>query len=236
MFMKRKMLACAIALSVACSILALLSGCGSAAQSATGEQIISFWSSNTTSTSSNSWIPLSIPAAATLALLTFMNVYNDFFWPLVSSTSLQMRTLTEAPTPYSLIKRDVERKILPYCQQHRIGMIVYSPMQSGLLTGSMTPERVKSLPADDWRKHDSEFQEPRLLRNLELVNRLCEIGKRHGKSAGEVAIAWTLHNPAVSGAIVGGRRPDQIERNIGAADLSLDQHEIDSLETLVKIS
>lgn len=136
--------------------------------------------------------------------------------------------------PYSLIKRDVEREILPFCQQHHIGVIVYSPMQSGLLTGVMTPERVKNLPDDDWRKRDPEFQETRISRHLELVNLLREIGRKYDKSAGEVAIAWTLHHPAVTGAIVGGRRPEQVERNIGAAMFHLDQSDINSIEAFVQ--
>jgi aryl-alcohol dehydrogenase-like predicted oxidoreductase len=136
--------------------------------------------------------------------------------------------------PYSLIKRDVEREILPFCQQHHIGVIVYSPMQSGLLTGAMTPERVKNLPDDDWRKRDPEFQETRISRHLELVNLLREIGRKYDKSAGEVAIAWTLHHPAVTGAIVGGRRPEQVERNIGAAMFHLDQSDINSIEAFVQ--
>jgi aryl-alcohol dehydrogenase-like predicted oxidoreductase len=118
--------------------------------------------------------------------------------------------------------------------EHNIGVIVYSPMNSGLLTGAITPERVINLPEDDWRKRDAEFQEPRLSRNLKLVDLLREIGKQHDKSPGEVAIAWALHHPAVTGAIVGGRRPDQVERNIGAADLRLSQEEIDKIEAFVQ--
>lgn len=136
--------------------------------------------------------------------------------------------------PYSLIKRDVEREILPFCQQHHIGVIVYSPMQSGLLTGAMTPERVNNLPDDDWRKRDPEFQEPRISRHLKLVDLLGGIGRKYGKSAGEVAIAWTLHHAAVTGAIVGGRRPEQVERNIGAAKFDLDQSDVDSIESFVQ--
>lgn len=132
--------------------------------------------------------------------------------------------------PYSLLKRDVEAEILPFAREHSIGVIVYSPMYSGLLTGAMTRERIANLPADDWRKHDTQFQEPQLSRNLQLVERLRAIGSRHGRSPGEVAIAWTLQNPAVTAAIVGGRSPAQVEGIIGAADLHLDAEDMRQIE------
>jgi len=132
--------------------------------------------------------------------------------------------------PYSLVKRDVEDAILPYCHRHRIGVIVYAPMQSGLLTGTMTRERAAALPTNDWRSRNPEFKEPKLTRNLELVERLRAVGARHGRSAGEVAIAWTLHNPAVTGAIVGGRSAQQVEGIIGAAQLNLSETEVFELE------
>lgn len=136
--------------------------------------------------------------------------------------------------PYSLIKRAVEQEILPYCQEHHIGVIVYSPMQSGLLTGAITPERVKNLPEDDWRRTNEEFNEPRLSRNLKLVDLLREIGKQHGKSPAEVAIAWTLRHPAVTAAIVGGRRPEQVERIIGADDFRLNREEVSRIEAFIR--
>lgn len=123
--------------------------------------------------------------------------------------------------PYSLVKPDVEQDILPYCLEHNIGVIVYSPMMSGLLSGKMTPERVKELPEDDWRKRNPEFQEPRLTRHLELANTLQEIGFPYNRSTAEVAIAWTLMNPAVTAAIVGGRHPQQVDEIIGAAEFRL---------------
>ncbi len=123
--------------------------------------------------------------------------------------------------PYSLLKREVEPAILPYAQQHEIGVIVYSPMYSGLLTGAITTDRVARMPDDDWRKRDPNFQPPRLAANLALVERLRAIGQRHGRSPGEVAIAWTLHNPAVTAAIVGGRSPEQVAGVIGAGDFRL---------------
>ena len=135
--------------------------------------------------------------------------------------------------PYSIIQPDVEREILPYVEQQRIGVIVYSPMASGLLTGAMTAERVAAMPADDWRKRDPEFQEPRLTRNLALVQELRRIGERHGRSPGEVAIAWTLRHPAVTGAIVGARSPEQVAGVIGAADFRLSPSEIEEISAFV---
>ena len=131
--------------------------------------------------------------------------------------------------PYNMLNRGVEEEILPYCAEHDIGVIVYSPMRSGLLTGKMTPERVANLPSDDWRRNADDFQEPRLSRNLELVELLEEIGAEHGRSPGEVAIAWTLRHPAVTAAIVGGRRPDQVDGIIGAAELRLSEDELDRI-------
>src|SRR5689334_18939405 len=123
--------------------------------------------------------------------------------------------------PYSLIARDVEDEILPFAKQQGIGVIVYSPMGSGLLTGKMTRERIESLPDDDWRKQSPEFREPRLSKHLELVERLEAVAERHGVTPGAVAVAWTLRNPAVDGAIVGFRRPDQVDPIVAAADLEL---------------
>jgi aryl-alcohol dehydrogenase-like predicted oxidoreductase len=132
--------------------------------------------------------------------------------------------------PYSLIDRDIEKEILPYCQQNNIGVIVYSPMASGLLTGRMTRERIAHLPEDDWRKRNPEYQEPRLSRNLMLAELLADIGKQHNVTAGVVAIAWTLHNPAVTAAIVGARRPSQIEELAPAVDFRLSESEFARIE------
>ncbi|ACF10684.1 aldo/keto reductase [Chlorobaculum parvum NCIB 8327] len=132
--------------------------------------------------------------------------------------------------PYSMLRRAIETEILPYCEQHDIGVIVYSPMLSGMLTGAMTRERALNLPADDWRRNNKEFQEPRLSANLELVELLSRIGKQHDASPGEVAIAWTLRHPAVTAAIVGGRTAAQVEGTTGAADLALSEREIAEIE------
>jgi aryl-alcohol dehydrogenase-like predicted oxidoreductase len=131
---------------------------------------------------------------------------------------------------YSLIERDIERQTLPYCQSAGIGVIVYSPMASGMLTGSMTRERIEQMPDDDWRKDDERFQEPRLTENLELVERLKVVAEAHGTIPGAVAIAWALRNPAVDGAIVGFRSPAQVDPLIPAANLELSDEEIATIE------
>ncbi len=132
--------------------------------------------------------------------------------------------------PYSLVRREVEQKLLSYCRAHEIGVIVYSPMASGLLTGAMTRERAAKLPESDWRSRDPEFREPKLSQNLALVERLREVGERHGRPPGQVAIAWALRNPAVTGAIVGARNAKQVEGNVGAAELQLSEEEVAKIE------
>lgn len=138
--------------------------------------------------------------------------------------------ITSLQPPYSLVHRQVEQAILPFCRAEELGVIVYSPMASGLLTGAMTRERADALPMSDWRSRDVEFQEPRLSKNLALVGRLREVGERHGRPPGQIAIAWTLQNPAVAGAIVGARNAKQVEGNVGAASLSLTDEEIAEIE------
>jgi len=136
--------------------------------------------------------------------------------------------------PYSMLKRGIESEILPYCAKHGIGVIVYSPMQAGLLTGKMTRERIAALPKDDWRRGSPEFQEPKLTHNLEVVEKLRANGARHGKSPAEVAIAWVLRLPAVTGAIVGARSPAQVDGFIGAATFRLDDEEIQEIEASLR--
>jgi aryl-alcohol dehydrogenase-like predicted oxidoreductase len=131
---------------------------------------------------------------------------------------------------YALIERDVEREILPFAQREDIGVIVYSPMGSGMLTGKMTRQRIEQLPQDDWRKEDARFNEPQLSRNLELVARLTAVADRHDTTPGAVAVAWTLRNPAVDGAIVGFRRPDQVEAILAAANLELTDQDLTEIE------
>jgi aryl-alcohol dehydrogenase-like predicted oxidoreductase len=133
--------------------------------------------------------------------------------------------------PYSLIDREVEGEILPFAEREGIGVIVYSPMGSGMLTGAMTRERIASLPDDDWRKRSPGFQEPELTRRLELVARLERVAERLGASPGAVAVAWTLRNPAVDGAIVGFRRPDQVDPILPASELKLSDEDAAEIES-----
>lgn len=130
-----------------------------------------------------------------------------------SQTSIALATCPD--------RRDSETQILPFAAREGIGVIVYSPMGSGLLTGAMTRERIAGLPDDDWRKHDPDFTQPRLSEHLRLVERISAVARRRDTSAGAVAVAWTLANPAVDGAIVGFRRPDQVDAIIDAARLQL---------------
>jgi aryl-alcohol dehydrogenase-like predicted oxidoreductase len=144
--------------------------------------------------------------------------------------ALAIAPITSLQPRYSLLHREVEDEILPFCAQENIGVIAYSPMASGLLTGAMTPERIAGLPADDWRKRHPDFQEPQLSRNLMLVRLLRAIGRLHGRTPAEVAVAWVLHNPAVTGAIVGARRPSQLRGVVGAAEFRLSPREVAEIE------
>lgn len=142
----------------------------------------------------------------------------------------EIAPITSLQPPYSLLRRGIEEDILPFCLDEGIGVIVYSPMASGMLTGAMTRERAENLPDSDWRSGSEEFQEPKLSKNLALVETLREIGAAHDRSPGEVAIAWTLRQEAVTGAIVGARSADQVEGVFGAADFRLSDEEIQELE------
>jgi aryl-alcohol dehydrogenase-like predicted oxidoreductase len=160
-------------------------------------------------------------------------------WIGVSNFNIQQLQRTQAIAPvtslqprYSLVHREVEDEILPYCLREDIGVIVYSPMASGLLTGAMTRERAASLPKDDWRRGHPDFTE-NLSRNLALIERMREIANRHYRSVGEVAIAWTLGHPAVTGAIVGARNARQAEGVMRAGELRLTDEEVTQIETFV---
>jgi len=133
--------------------------------------------------------------------------------------------ITSLQPPYSMLRRAIEAEILPFTAAHGIGVINYSPMVSGLLTGAMTAERVAAFPVDDWRRRAVEFNEPKLSRNLRLVELLREIGDGHGVTPGVVAVAWTLHHPAITAAIVGGRSPKQVEGLVRALDYKLSEDE-----------
>jgi aryl-alcohol dehydrogenase-like predicted oxidoreductase len=140
-------------------------------------------------------------------------------------TSLQPR--------YSLLHREIEDKILPFAARERIGVIAYSPMASGLLTGAMSRERIERLPADDWRRNNRDFQEPLLSRNLRLVSVLRTIGARYGRTPAEVAIAWALRDPVVTAAIVGARGPEQVRGVVGAAEFRLSPREQSEIEAFI---
>jgi aryl-alcohol dehydrogenase-like predicted oxidoreductase len=141
--------------------------------------------------------------------------------------------ITSLQPPYSMLRRAIEAEILPFAEANRIGVINYSPMVSGLLTGAMTAERVASLPADDWRRRSVEFNEPRFSRNLRLVDLLREVGSGHGVSPGVVAVAWTLHHPVITGAIVGGRSGKQVEGMAPALNFRLSNDEYERINAFL---
>ena len=142
--------------------------------------------------------------------------------------------ITSLQPNYNIVTRDIEREILPYCHEHNIGVIVYSPMKSGLLTGKMTRERIAHLPKDDFRPRTASFQEPLLTRNLGLVELMRKIGDKHDRTPGEVAIAWTLRDPVVTGAIVGMRSPEQAREIVRAADFRLSTEELGQIENYLR--
>jgi aryl-alcohol dehydrogenase-like predicted oxidoreductase len=145
-------------------------------------------------------------------------------------TAERIAPVASLQPPYSMLRRAIEAEVLPFCEDHDIGVLVYSPMQSGLLTGAMTRERIGQLAESDWRRNNKEFQEPLLSKNLALVEVLRAIGTRHGRTPGEVAIAWTLRHPAVTGAIVGGRSAAQVDGVVGAMDFRLSEPELAEIE------
>lgn len=169
--------------------------------------------------------------------LTRLQAEGKIRWLGVSNFSIPdmqraqaIAPVTSLQPPYSLIRREVEASILPYCQQEKIGVIVYSPMYNGLLTGTMTRDRIKGLPDNDWRKFDPEFNEPNLSKNFTIVDRLKVVGAKYDRSAGEVAIAWTLCHPAVTGAIVGVRNARQADGVMCAWGLELTRADLAFLE------
>jgi len=152
------------------------------------------------------------------------------FDPSQMERAAKIAPVTSNQPPYSIIRRKIEEENLPYCLKQGIGVISYAPMASGLLTGAMTRERASALPADDFRSRNPEFKEPRLSKNIELVERLRKVGSRHGRGPGEVAIAWVLHHPAITGAIVGSRNARQAEGVMRAGELKLSAEEIAEIE------
>jgi aryl-alcohol dehydrogenase-like predicted oxidoreductase len=147
-----------------------------------------------------------------------------------------LRHVDSLQPPFSLIRREAARDVIPWAAQHGTGVIVYSPMQTGLLTDAFTPQRVATLPADDWRRRGLEFQEPALSRNVALRDALRPIAARHGTTVSAVAVAWTLAWPGVSGAIVGARTPEQVDGWVGAATLELTEQDVEEIAAAVRRS
>jgi aryl-alcohol dehydrogenase-like predicted oxidoreductase len=138
--------------------------------------------------------------------------------------------LASLQPPYSLIVPEIESEILPFCHAHHIGVVVYSPMYKGLLSGKFTRQRAIDLPASDHRSRDPRFQPPQVDHHLELVEQLRPIAARHGGSVAELAIAWVLRRPEVTSAIVGSRRPSQVAQTIAAAEWKLDTADLEAID------
>jgi len=152
------------------------------------------------------------------------------FDPAQMERAARIAPVTSDQPPYSMIRRKIEEDVLPHCLERGIAVISYAPMASGLLTGAMTRERAAALPADDFRSRNPEFKDPRLVKNLALVERLRKVGARYGRGPGEVAIAWVLRHPAITGAIVGARNAKQAEGVMRAGELKLAAEEIAEIE------
>jgi aryl-alcohol dehydrogenase-like predicted oxidoreductase len=144
-----------------------------------------------------------------------------------------IRHVDSLQPPFSPIRRDAAAREIPWCAEHETGVIVYSPMQAGILTDRFSAERVAQLAPDDWRRRAVEFQQPNLARNLALRDALKPIARRHGTTVAAVAVAWTLAWPGVTGAIVGGRRPDQVDGWIGAATLRLTPQDLEEISAAI---
>lgn len=153
---------------------------------------------------------------------------SNFTVPLLERCERIMHVDSLQP-PFSAIRRDAAAELIPWCAAHGTGVIVYSPMQSGLLTDSFTAERVSKFAEDDWRRRNPDFQEPNLSRNLRLRDALRPIAKRHGATVAAVAVAWTLSWPGVTGAIVGARSPAQVDGWIRAGEIELTQQDIEEI-------
>lgn len=158
------------------------------------------------------------------------------FNPEQMERARKIAPVTSLQPPYSMLRPAIEAQILPYALANGIGVINYSPMLSGLLTGKMTAERIANLPADDWRRNNIEFKEPRLSRNMRLVDLLREIGHGHGVTPGVVAVAWTLHHPAITAAIVGGRSAKQVEETAAALEFRLSEEEFGKINEFLAVN
>jgi aryl-alcohol dehydrogenase-like predicted oxidoreductase len=157
------------------------------------------------------------------------------FSPAQMKRAQAITPVTSLQPPYSAARRDIEKEILPFCGENHIGVIVYSPMQAGILSGRMSRERIQNLPPSDWRRNNDQFKEPLLSRNLALQDSLGKIGEKYGHSAGAAALAWVLRREEVTGAIVGLRHPDQVDSLIAAGEFRLSKEEIEELEQSVSV-
>ena len=146
----------------------------------------------------------------------------------------RIRHVDSLQPPFSLVRRDAAADVIPWCQAHKTGVIVYSPMQSGLLTERFSVDRVQQLAPDDWRRRSLEFQSPQLERNVALRDALRPIAARHGVTVSAVAVAWTLAWPGVTGAIVGARMPAQIDGWLPAGDLSLTRDDLQEIANAIR--
>jgi len=156
------------------------------------------------------------------------------FTPEQMANLMKIAPVTSNQPPYSAIRTDFEDDVLPFCLENNIGVIVYSPMQAGLLTGKMTRERIENLPENDWRTRNSQFQEPQLTKNLAVADLMVEIAAKHNVPTPAVSIAWVLKNPAVTGAIVGVRRPDQVDGIIDGGTLQLTDEDMQQIDALIR--
>jgi len=184
-----------------------------------------------------------VPVEESWAAMAALADEGKVRWCGVSNFSIELLDSCEAvrhvdslQPPFSLIERETASRELPWCRQHETGVIVYSPMQSGLLTGSFSKDRVAALPDDDWRARDDEFREPNLSRNLTLRDLLRPIAERLGATVETVAVRWVLEWEGVTGAIVGARSPEQVDGWIGAASLDLSEKDLDDIATAIVAS
>jgi len=145
----------------------------------------------------------------------------------------QIHPVASIQPPYSILVRDIEHELLSFCEENNIGVIAYSPMQKGLLTGTFTSERMQNLPEDDHRRRDPMFQEPELSNNLAFVEKLCSVAEKKGRTVAQLAISWVLRRPEVTAAIVGARHPFQIEETVVAGELMLSKEDIVAIDILL---
>jgi aryl-alcohol dehydrogenase-like predicted oxidoreductase len=148
----------------------------------------------------------------------------------------RIRHVDSLQPPFSLIRRDAAVDVIPWCATHGTGVIVYSPMQSGILTDSFSVERVQRFAEDDWRRRSAEFQEPQLDKNIKLRNALRPIARRHGLNVSAIAVAWTQSWPGVTGAIVGARSPEQVDGWIRAAGITLEPKDLEEIANAIRVT